>query len=97
MPVHGGNGPRHTNAQEHVYCVAARYIPNGSVSILVLNGSYLTGKGVCAGDGNKERKIRFNQIFNTSIYPANRLKHMIENICNKFKRKQRTEENDKIN
>lgn len=50
-PVYSSNGPRHTDAQENIDSVAARHIANGGVSILVLDGSNLTGKSVCAKRG----------------------------------------------
>lgn len=59
-PVHSGDGPCHTDAQEHIHRVAARHVPNGSVSILVLNGSYFTSKGVYGREEKKEG-IWFNQ------------------------------------
>ena len=46
VPVNCSNGPRHPNAQKHVHRVAARHIPDGGVSVLVLDGSHLTRKCV---------------------------------------------------
>lgn len=45
------------NAQENIDSVGACHISNGCVCILVLDSSYLTGKGICAekekeGDGS---------------------------------------------
>lgn len=44
--VDGSDGPGHADAQEHVHGVAPCHVPDGSVRVLVLNGRYLTGKGV---------------------------------------------------
>ncbi len=44
LPVHGRDGPRHADAQEHIHCVAARHIADGGVGVLVLDGSHFTRK-----------------------------------------------------
>lgn len=52
LPVNSRDGPSHSDAQEHIHCVAACHVPNGGVCVLILNGSHLTCKCVC------KRKIR---------------------------------------
>lgn len=47
VPVNGGHGPGHADAQEDVNGVAAGHVPYGSVCIGVLDGGYLTGEGIC--------------------------------------------------
>lgn len=54
VPVNGGDGPRHTDAQEHVHRVAARHVADGGVGVLVLDGGDLAGEGVWARKGSKE-------------------------------------------
>lgn len=51
--VDGSDGPGHTDAQEHIHGVAPSHIPNRSVCILILDGGYLTGKGVCKSQGGE--------------------------------------------
>lgn len=47
VPVNRRNGPRHSDAQEHIHCIAASHIADGGVSILVLDGSHFTRKCIC--------------------------------------------------
>lgn len=47
VPVNGGDGPRHANAQEHVHRVAARHVADGGVGVLVLDGGDFAGECVC--------------------------------------------------
>lgn len=53
VPVHGGDGPRHADAQEHVHRVAARHVADGGVGVLVLDGGHLAGERVC---GRRRRR-----------------------------------------
>lgn len=45
--VTGGNGPGHTDAEEHVDGVTARDVAHTGVRILVLDGGHLTGERIC--------------------------------------------------
>lgn len=47
VPVNGCDGPRHTDAQKHIHCVAAGHVSDGGVSVLVLDGSHFTRKSIC--------------------------------------------------
>lgn len=51
--VNGGNGPGHTDAQEHIDGVAARDIADGGICILVLGGCHLAGECICEGRGRE--------------------------------------------
>lgn len=47
----------HPDAEENIDSVGACHVTNGCVCILILDSSYLTGKGICAekekeGDGS---------------------------------------------
>lgn len=44
--VDGGDGPRHSDAQEHIHRVAACHVSDGRVGVLVLDRSHFTSKGV---------------------------------------------------
>ena len=44
--VDGGDGPGHADTQEHVDGVTSCHVADGGVSVLVLDGRHLTGKGV---------------------------------------------------
>lgn len=59
--VDGSHGPGHADAQEHVDRVAARHIADGCISILVLDGCHLTGKGVW-GNGEKGRRTEVSVV-----------------------------------
>lgn len=56
VPVNGRDGPRHTDAEEHIHRVAARHVADGGVGVLVLDCSHFTRKGIC------KRKRRMNQV-----------------------------------
>lgn len=47
LPVNRSDGPRHPDTQEHVHRVAACHVPDGGVSVLVLDGSHFARKCVC--------------------------------------------------
>lgn len=47
VPVNGCDGPRHTDAQKHIHCIAAGHVANGGVSVLVLDSSHFTCKSIC--------------------------------------------------
>lgn len=47
LPVHGGDGPCHSDSKEDVHCVTTGHVSNGRVRVLVLDGCHFTGKGVC--------------------------------------------------
>lgn len=47
VPVNGGDGPRHADAQEDVHRVAARHVADGGVGVLVLDGGHFAGERVC--------------------------------------------------
>lgn len=40
------NGPRHTNAKEHIYSIAAGYISNAGICVFILNGSHFARKRI---------------------------------------------------
>ena len=44
--VDGSDGPGHANTKEDVHSITSCHIADGGVSVLVLDGSHLTGKGV---------------------------------------------------
>lgn len=46
LVVDGGDGPCHTDAQEHIHRIAARHVPDRRIGILVLDRSHFTGEGV---------------------------------------------------
>lgn len=54
--VDGGDGPGHADAQEDVDGVTSCHVADGGVSVLVLDGRHLTGKGVCGGGGGAEMR-----------------------------------------
>lgn len=45
-PIHGRHGPRHPDAQEHIYCVAARDVSHRGVCVLILSCGDFTCKRV---------------------------------------------------
>ena len=47
VPVNCCNGPRHPDAEEYIYCVAACHISDRGIGVLILDGSHLTCKRVC--------------------------------------------------
>lgn len=44
--IDGSDGPGHTNTEEDVHSVTPSHVADGGVSVLVLDGGHLTGKGV---------------------------------------------------
>lgn len=55
LPVNGGDGPRHPDAQEHIDRVAACDVPDGRISILVLDCGHFTRKCVWSTKIRQER------------------------------------------
>lgn len=48
------NGPRYTNAKEHIYSITAGYISNASICIFILNGSHFARKRIYINQGRNE-------------------------------------------
>ncbi|GIX72852.1 uncharacterized protein CDAR_72401 [Caerostris darwini] len=48
-------GPGDADTQKHIDSIAASYIPDGGVGVLVVHGGHLAGEGVC-GDSHKREK-----------------------------------------
>lgn len=42
----GSDRPGHSDAQKHVYCIAACHVADGGVRVLILDRSHFTGKCV---------------------------------------------------
>lgn len=49
------NGPRHTNAKEHIYSIAAGYISNAGICIFILNGSHFARKRIYINQTSDEK------------------------------------------
>lgn len=74
------DSPCDTDAQKHVYSIAASNISDTSICIFILNGSYFTGERIYNASDKKWEKIYKILVFNRCKQKENDFKRLINSF-----------------